>query len=94
MAIQILLPTPLQQYAGKKETVEIDQVSTVGEALSRLTNQYRDLKKHLFDDKGSLRSFVNVFVNEDDIRTLQGMQTKVKPGDELTIVPSVAGGGA
>ncbi len=92
MAIQILLPTPLQPYAGKKDTIAVDQVTTVGEALDKLIGQYPDLKKYLFDDKGNLRSFVNVFIKEDDIRHLQGLKTRVKSGDELTIVPSVAGG--
>ena len=92
MSIQILLPTPLHPYVGNKDIVIIDQVSTVGEALSKLTSQHPDLKKYLFDDKGNLRSFVNVFIKEDDIRHLQGLKTRVKPEDELTIVPSVAGG--
>ena len=92
MTIQILLPTPLQPYAGKKDSVTIENAETVGEALNHLMTQYKDLRRHLFDEKGNVRSFVNVFIGENDIRHLQGLQTKVKSGDELMIIPSVAGG--
>jgi adenylyltransferase/sulfurtransferase len=64
----------------------------VAEALSALTNKFTDLKKHLFSDDGRLRSFVNVYVNDEDIRYLQKDQTSVKAGDTISIVPSIAGG--
>ncbi len=91
MAVKVIIPTPLRAYAGKQESVDV-QAGTVGEALSALTGKFSDLKKHLFADDGRLRSFVNVYVNDEDIRYLQKDQTKVKEGDTISIVPSIAGG--
>jgi molybdopterin converting factor small subunit len=91
MAVKVIIPTPLRAYAGKQESVEV-QAATVGEALSALTGKFSELKKHLFADDGRLRSFVNVYVNDEDIRYLQKDQTAVKAGDTISIVPSIAGG--
>jgi len=91
MAVKVIIPTPLRQYAGKQESVHVQAV-TVGEALSALTGQFEELKRHLFADDGRLRSFVNVYVNDEDIRYLQKDQTRVKEGDTISIVPSIAGG--
>jgi molybdopterin converting factor small subunit len=91
MAVKVIIPTPLRTYAGKQESVEV-QAATVAEALSALTTKFTDLKKHLFADDGRLRSFVNVYVNDEDIRYLQRDQTSVKAGDTISIVPSIAGG--
>ena len=91
MANTVLIPTPLRPYAGKQDSVEIDG-STVGELLTNLTTQYGDLRKHLYTEEGRLRSFVNVYVNDDDIRYLDKEETVLKPGDTVSIVPSVAGG--
>ena len=91
MAVKVIIPTPLRVYAGKQESVEV-QAATVGEALSAVTTKFADLKKHLFADDGKLRSFVNVYVNDEDIRYLQKDQTSVKAGDTISIVPSIAGG--
>jgi molybdopterin converting factor small subunit len=91
MAVKVIIPTPLRAYAGKQESVEV-QAATVGEALSALTGEFGDLRKHLFSDDGRLRSFVNVYVNDEDIRYLQKDQTSVKAGDTISIVPSIAGG--
>src|SRR5271157_3892420 len=88
---KILIPTPLRQYAGKQDSVEISG-STVGEALKGLTAQFGDLRKHLYNDEGKLRSFVNVYVNDEDIRYLQKDGTPIKEGDTVSIVPSIAGG--
>ena len=88
---KVLIPTPLRQYADKKDTVELSG-ATVGEVLTALTSQYGDLRKHLFNDEGKLRSFVNVYLNDEDIRYLSKDKTKVKDGDTLSIVPSIAGG--
>lgn len=89
---KVLIPTPLRQYADKKDTIEL-QGSTVGEVLTALTTQHSDLRKHLFNDQGKLRSFVNVYLNDEDIRYLEKDKTSVKDGDTLSIVPSIAGGG-
>jgi len=91
MPVKVIIPTPLRAYAGKQESVEL-QASTVGEALNSLTSQYQTLKQHLFADDGRLRSFVNVYVNDEDIRYLQKDQTRLKEGDTVSIVPSIAGG--
>jgi adenylyltransferase/sulfurtransferase len=91
MATRILIPTPLRPYTGKKDAVELEG-GTVGELLANLTTQYGDLKQHLYGSDGRLRSFVNVYVNDDDIRYLQREQTPLAPGDVVSIVPSVAGG--
>lgn len=88
---KIFIPTALRQYAGNNEVVDLSG-STVKEILDGLTTQYPDLKKHLFSEAGKLRSFVNIYVNDDDIRYLQQDQTAVKDSDELSIIPSIAGG--
>jgi len=89
--MKILIPTPLRPYAGKKDAVEVP-AQTVGEALSRLTSEYSDLRKHLYTDDGKLRAFVNVYVNDEDIRYLNQENTTVRETDTLAIVPSIAGG--
>src|SRR3954451_11048314 len=91
MPNRVLIPTPLRPFTGKKDAVEVAG-ATVGELLADLTRQHEGLKKHLYTDDGRLRSFVNVYVNDEDIRYLQKEQTPVKDGDTLSIVPSVAGG--
>ena len=92
MAIQILIPTPLRVYTNNQDTVEAEG-STVGELLSNMTNEYTELRKHLYGEDGKLRSFVNIYLNDDDIRYLDREATIVKDGDTISIVPSVAGGG-
>src|SRR5215208_7155631 len=87
----IHIPTPLRPFTDKKESVEVSG-ATVGELLADLTTRYDGLRKHLYADDGRLRNFVNVYLNDEDIRYLQKEQTPVKPGDSLSIVPSVAGG--
>jgi adenylyltransferase/sulfurtransferase len=91
MPVRVIIPTPLRQYAGKKDAVEIE-AKTVAEALAGLTTQYGDLRRHLFTDDGKLRSFVNVYLNDEDIRYLQKEATPVRENDILSIVPSIAGG--
>ena len=91
MPINVLIPTPLRPYAGKQSIVEVS-AQTVGEALNNLVAQHPDLRKHLYSEDGKLRSFVNVYLNEDDIRYLSKDATPVKETDTIAIVPSVAGG--
>src|SRR2546428_1021919 len=88
---KILIPTPLRPYTDKKDAVDANG-ATVGELLADLTRKHSGLKAHLYNDQGKLRSFVNVYVNDEDIRYLQKEQTPVKPGDTISIIPSVAGG--
>jgi molybdopterin/thiamine biosynthesis adenylyltransferase/rhodanese-related sulfurtransferase/molybdopterin converting factor small subunit len=91
MAHRVLIPTPLRPYTGQQDAVEAEG-GTVGEVLSSLTTSYAELRRHLYADDGKLRHFVNVYVNDDDIRYLERDATKLKPGDVISIVPSVAGG--
>jgi len=91
MPIKVLIPTPLRPYAGKQSVIEVT-AQTVGEALNDLVAQHPDLRKHLFTEEGKLRSFVNVYLNSDDIRYLSKDATPVTEADTISIVPSVAGG--
>src|SRR2546422_4321891 len=90
---KILIPTPLRQYTGKQDTVQV-KGGTVGEALTELTTQHHDLRRNLYNDEGRLRSFVNVYLNDEDIRYLSKEATPVKESDTISIVPSIAGGSA
>jgi adenylyltransferase/sulfurtransferase len=90
--MKIHIPTPLRQYTRHKETVEVSSSSVQG-ALDALVIDSPELRKHLFTEEGKLRSFVNVYLNEDDIRYLpQREDTATTEIDELTIIPSIAGG--
>lgn len=91
MAVKVMIPTPLRAYADKQESAEV-HAGTAGQALNSLIDIYPDLKKHLYTDDGKLRSFVNVYVNDEDIRYAQKDQTPVRDGDTVSIVPSIAGG--
>jgi molybdopterin converting factor small subunit len=91
MAVKVIIPTPLRVYAGKRDSAEFS-ARTVGEALGHLTTQFADLRKHLFTEDGKLRSFVNVYVNDEDIRYLARENTPTKDGDTISIIPSIAGG--
>ena len=86
----IRIPTPLRPYAGNKSAIAV-QGETAGTALANLTDDYPDLRQHLFDGD-ALRSFVNVYLNEEDIRYLDGAETAVGDNDTLMIIPSIAGG--
>jgi molybdopterin converting factor small subunit len=91
MSVKVIIPTPLRAYAGKRESAEFN-AKTVGEALAGLTSEFADLRKPLFTADGKLRSFVNVYVHDEDIRYLSKENTLVKDGDTISIVPSIAGG--
>jgi len=91
MAVTIVIPTPLRQFAGGQSEIEVE-ATTAGEALNALTTQFADLKKHLYNDQNKLRNFVNVYVGDEDIRHLDGEDTPVKDGETVMIVPSIAGG--
>jgi molybdopterin converting factor small subunit len=91
MAVKVLIPTPLRPHAAGKAAAEFP-AKTVAEALSHLTTEFADLKKHLFTDQGKLRSFVNVYLNGEDIRYLAQENTPTKDGDTINIIPSIAGG--
>jgi adenylyltransferase/sulfurtransferase len=88
---QIQIPSPLRQYTGKQANVSVP-AKTVGDALSSLVAQHPDLKRHLYTDDGKLRAFVNVYVNDEDMRYLQKEATALRETDTISIVPSIAGG--
>nr|MBA3804933.1 MoaD/ThiS family protein [Acidobacteriota bacterium] len=91
MPVTISIPTALRQYAGGSSEIKVE-ATTAGEALERLTQTHAELRKHLYSDRNTLRNFVNVYVNDEDIRHADGAQTPVKDGDTIMIVPSIAGG--
>ena len=88
---RILIPTPLRPYAGNQDSVMLAG-GTVGELLETLTHSHAELRRHLYTDQGRLRSFVNVYVNDEDIRYLGKESTPVREQDVISIVPSIAGG--
>ena len=88
---KVLIPTPLRQYANKQAAIDV-KAGTIAEALNGLISQHPDLRKHLYTDEGKLRAFVNVYLNDEDIRYLQKEDTAVKDSDSISIVPSIAGG--
>ena len=88
----IEIPTPLRVYAGNQSAVTVE-AKTVAEALSALTAKYPDFQKHLYTPDGKLRSFVNLYLNDEDVRYLpKREETEVKDSDALSIIPSIAGG--
>ena len=91
MAIKIRIPTPLQKLTQNKGEVEGTGAS-IAEILSSLETQFPGIKSRLYDEAGALRRFINFYVNDEDIRFLQGEKTAVKDGDEISIVPAIAGG--
>jgi len=92
MSVTILIPTPLRPYAGNQDNVQLDVVDTVGTLLSNLVETHSKLKQNLYDDAGNLRKFVNIYLNDEDIRFQEGEKTKVNDNDVISIVPSIAGG--
>ena len=91
MAVTVRIPTPLQRLTNGQGEVPCDG-KTVTELLTDLECRYPGIKERICDQQGKLRRFVNVFVNEEDIRFLQGDQTAIKDGDEVSIIPAIAGG--
>lgn len=91
MSVVVRIPTPLQKLVGDKAEVE-GQGATLREVIENLAAQNDEIKTRLLDDSGELRRFVNVYVNEEDVRFLQKLDTPLKDGDEVSIVPAIAGG--
>ena len=91
MSVKISVPTPLRRYTENHGEIEVSGDS-VSSALESLLEKYPSLKKQLYTDDGKLRSFVNVYLNDEDIRYLAKTETTVKAGDTIAIVPSIAGG--
>jgi molybdopterin synthase sulfur carrier subunit len=91
MAAKVRIPTPLRKLTNIEELVEVN-AGTVGAAIAELQARYPGIKERLLDDTGEVRRFVNVYVNEEDIRFLENQQTPIKDGDEVSIIPAIAGG--
>jgi molybdopterin synthase sulfur carrier subunit len=91
MSVQVRIPTPLRKYTDGQDQVAVD-AQTVGQALDSLTEAHPELKSRIFDDAGSLRRFVNVYANDEDIRFQNSLDTEVSDGAEVSIVPAIAGG--
>jgi len=91
MSVKIIIPVALRQYAKNQQSIRLSG-QNVGELLDNLVREFPNMRKHLFSEDGQIRSFVNVYVNDDDIRYLEKSATKLKEGDIISIIPSVAGG--
>jgi molybdopterin synthase sulfur carrier subunit len=91
MAVTVSIPTALRQYAGDKASVEFAS-APVGQLLANLVERHPQLGKQLYNEQGQLRSFVNIYVGDEDIRYLQGVETLVPDGETVSIIPAIAGG--
>ena len=91
MSKKVRIPTPLRKLTNNEELIEVEAV-TIGDAIVELQSRYPGIKERLVDDKGEVRRFVNVYVNEEDIRFLKNRETPLKDGDEISIIPAIAGG--
>ena len=93
MAITVHVPTPLRKLTGNQAEVEID-AATVAELVENLETSFAGIKEKLVDENGVIRRYVNIYVNDEDIRFLDGAETPLNSGDNLSIVPAIAGGTA
>jgi len=91
MAVKIRIPTPLRKLTNEQELVEVN-AKTVGDAITELQGRFPGIQERLVDETGAVRRFVNVYVNEEDIRFLENQKTALKDGDEVSIIPAIAGG--
>ena len=91
MVVQVRIPTPLKKLAGEQDVIKAEG-KTVGEVLQWLTETYPGLQERLRDEKGEVRRFINVYVNNEDIRFVKNLETPVKDGDQISIIPAIAGG--
>ena len=89
--VTVHIPTPLQSMTEEQDTVDVTG-GTVGDAIETLTQQYPDLRQHLYKEDGALRSFVNIYLEDEDIRYLDNEDTPLEDGQTVSIVPSIAGG--
>jgi molybdopterin synthase sulfur carrier subunit len=91
MPTKVRIPTPLRKLTNNEEVVEVN-AATVGGAIAELQKRFPGIRERLLDEAGAVRRFVNVYVNEEDIRFLQNQETALKEGDEMSIIPAIAGG--
>lgn len=93
MAVTVRIPTPLRSLTGGNEEVAVEEAATVQDVIDRLEAKHAGMKDRLLDEKG-VRKFINIYVGEEDIRFLDGLRTAVKDGEQISIVPAIAGGRA
>ncbi len=91
MSIRVRIPTPLKKLAGEQDVLSANG-KTVGEVIQWLTETYPGLKERLKDEQGEVRRFINIYVNDEDIRFIQNLETPLKDGDQISIIPAIAGG--
>lgn len=91
MGVLVRVPTPLRRLTNNQDKVEVE-ASTIGEFIDSMESDYPGIKERLMDESGQLRYFVNIYLNGEDVRFLEGVDTATKSGDEISIVPAVAGG--
>lgn len=91
MSVLVRIPTPLRAITNGRGEIRVE-ANDVGEALERLDQEFAGIRGRLCEEDGTVRRFINVYVNEEDIRFMQGLTTPLKPGDEVSIVPAMAGG--
>lgn len=91
MSVKVRIPTPLRKLTHEQELVEVGS-GTIGGAIAELQAKFPGIRERLMDDAGQVRRFVNIYVNEEDIRFLQNNDTPIKEGDEVSIIPAIAGG--
>ena len=91
MPVKVKIPTPLRKLTGNSGEVEVEG-KNIGEMIENLEKSYPCLKERLYDEAGAIRRFVNVYINEEDIRFMQGKDSSLKDGDEVSIIPAIAGG--
>ena len=91
MPVTVRIPTPLRKLTNDEELVTVE-AATIGDAIGELQTKYPGIRERLVDESGEVRRFVNIYVNEEDIRFLQNKETPIKDGDEVSIIPAIAGG--
>ncbi len=92
MPIKVRIPTPLRKITKDQEVVDVESCTTIGQMIESLEKRFPGIKERLCDEKGEVRRFINVYLNDEDIRFLKSRETSVKEGDEVSIVPAIAGG--
>ena len=92
MSVSVLIPTPLRKLTNDQDTVQVDGAGNIDQMMQDLETQFPGMAGRLRDDSGELRRFVNIYINDEDIRFMQGKETAIKDGDSVSIVPAIAGG--
>ncbi len=92
MSIKVRIPTPLQKLTNNQQEVFVENATNILELVEELEKKYSGFKERLLNENGRLRRFINIFVNDEDIRFLENENTKLKDGDEVSIIPAIAGG--